>query len=122
MGKEGTERYRTQNLPNCTSCSGVYELGIAVSRRKAGREATRLDPDYIVPVYVGKSNNVRTRLQQYGRVGAHLENDYSNSELHVGEIISGPKRAGLFTETFSRGFSIVYRWAPVSTYFSYLPL
>lgn len=114
LGKEGTERYRTHNLPNCTSCPGVYELGVAVSRRQAGREATRFDPDYIVPVYVGKSDNVRTRLQRYGREGAHLENGFSNSELHVHENVYGPKRAGLFTETFSRGFSIVYRWAPMN--------
>lgn len=89
-------------------------------RHQAGREASRLDRHYIVPVYVGKSDNIRTRLQQYGRVGAHLENDCSNSELHVHENVCGSKRAGLFTEIFSRGFSIVYRWAPVSTYFSYL--
>ncbi|KAK4342469.1 hypothetical protein RND71_038285 [Anisodus tanguticus] len=114
LGKEGAEKYRTQNLPNCTSCSGVYELGIAVSRSQAGREASRLDPDYIVPVYVGKSDNVRTRLQRYGREGAHLENGCSNSELHIGENVSGSKRTGLFTETFSRGFSIVYRWAPMN--------
>ncbi|CAN4083608.1 unnamed protein product [Withania somnifera] len=114
LGKEGTERYRTHNLPNCTSCPGVYELGIAVSRRQAGREATRLDPDYIVPVYVGKSDNVRTRLQRYGREGAHLENGFFNNELNVHENVYGPKRARLFTETFSRGFSIVYRWAPMN--------
>lgn len=114
LGKEGTERYRTQNLPNCTSCSGVYELGIAVSRQKTEREASRPGADYIVPVYIGKSDNVRTRLQQYGRVGAHLEKDCSNSELRVDKNISGPTRAGLFTETFSRGFCIVYRWAPMN--------
>ncbi|MCD9644120.1 hypothetical protein HAX54_032104 [Datura stramonium] len=114
LGKEGTERYRTQNLPNCTSCSGVYELGIAVSRHQAGRETSRLDPDYIVPVYVGKSENVRTRLQRYGREGAHLENGCSNSELHINENVSASKRAGLFTETFSRGFSIAYRWGPMN--------
>ncbi|XP_018624395.1 protein EFFECTOR OF TRANSCRIPTION 2 isoform X7 [Nicotiana tomentosiformis] len=114
LGKEGAEKYRTQNLPNCTSCSGVYELGIAVSRHQAGREASRLDPDYIVPVYVGKSDIVRTRLQRYGREGAHLENICSNSALHDQENVSASKRAGLFTEAFSRGFSIVYRWAPMN--------
>lgn len=93
-----------------------------MSRRQAGREASRLDPDYIVPVYVGKSDSVRTRLQRYGREGAHLENICSNSALHDQENVSASKRAGLFTEAFSRGFSIVYRWAPVSTYFSYLQL
>ncbi|KAJ8568263.1 hypothetical protein K7X08_020985 [Anisodus acutangulus] len=113
LGKEGAEKYRTQNLPNCTSCSGVYELGIAVSQRQARREASRLDPNYIGPVYVGKSDNVRTRQQRYGREGAHLENGCSNSELHVCENVSGSKIAGLFTETFSRGLSIVYRWAPM---------
>ncbi|KAM3395302.1 protein EFFECTOR OF TRANSCRIPTION 2 [Capsicum galapagoense] len=110
LGKEGAEKYRTQNLPNCTSCSGVYELGIAVPWLRS----TRLDPDHIVPVYVGKSDSVRIRLQRYGREGAHLENGCSNSELHDNEIISASKRAGLFTETFARGFSIVYRWAPTN--------
>ncbi|XP_059284351.1 protein EFFECTOR OF TRANSCRIPTION 2-like [Lycium ferocissimum] len=114
LGKEGAEKYRTQNLPNCTSCSGVYELGIVVSRHQTGREASRFDTDYIVPAYVGKSDNVRTRLQRYGREGAHLENGCSNSELHLAENVSGSKRAGLFTEIFSRGFSIVYRWAPMN--------
>ncbi|OIT02304.1 PREDICTED: protein EFFECTOR OF TRANSCRIPTION 2-like isoform X2 [Nicotiana attenuata] len=114
LRKEGAEKYRTQNLPNCTSCSGVYELGIAVTRHQAGREASRLDPDYIVPVYVGKSDNVRTRLQRYGREGAHLENGCSNSALHDQVNVSASKRAGLFTEAFSRGFSIVYRWAPMN--------
>ncbi|KAL3532597.1 hypothetical protein ACH5RR_006118 [Cinchona calisaya] len=98
-GKEGAERYKTQNLPNCTSCTGVYELGIAIWRSKTGRETGKLDPDFVIPVYLGKADNVRNRIQQYGRDGAHLE----NAQI-------GP---GLFRDIFAKGYSIVYRWAPM---------
>lgn len=114
-GKEGAERYRTQNLPNCTSCTGVYELGIAVWRSKSRREAGRLEPDSIIPVYLGKSDNVRNRLQQYGREGAHLENGSSNTKLHGCNGSLAQTGAGLFRDIFSKGFSIVYRWAPMES-------
>ncbi|KAK3004584.1 hypothetical protein RJ639_018545 [Escallonia herrerae] len=107
LKKEGAEKYRTHNLPNCSSCPGLYELGIAVLGYRSGRDVGELDKSCIIPVYLGQADNVRTRLQQYGREGAHLENGSSNSELNDG------KGGGLFTEIFSRGFSIVYRWAPM---------
>ncbi|KZV29642.1 hypothetical protein F511_00920 [Dorcoceras hygrometricum] len=99
LGK-GAERYRTHNLPNCTSCPGVYELGVGISSPLLGRDKRRLDSRAVVPVYLGQADNVRNRLQQYGREGAHLANPCSN----------GP---GLFTEIFSKGVPIVYRWAPM---------
>lgn len=86
-GKEGAERYTTQNLPTYTS-PGVYELGIAVATSA------------VIPVYLGQADNVRGRVQSYGRHGAHLQN---------------PPLL-LFSDIFSRGFPIVYRWAPVSNY------
>ncbi|KAA8534864.1 hypothetical protein F0562_029920 [Nyssa sinensis] len=109
LGKEGASRYRVHNLPNCSSCPGVYELGIAIPHTRSGREVGKVGPDYIIPVYIGQADNVRTRLQRYGQTGAHLENGTSNGELNdcVGK---GP---GLLTEIFSRGLTIVFRWAPM---------
>ncbi|KAF5935103.1 hypothetical protein HYC85_026232 [Camellia sinensis] len=110
LGKEGAERYRIHNLPNCASCSGLYELGIVVLHTRSGRETSKFDPDRIIPVYVGQADNVRTRLQCYGREGAHLENGKSTGELND-SVLQG---RGLFSEIFSRGYSVVYRWAPVN--------
>ncbi|KAL8464018.1 hypothetical protein ACS0TY_033811 [Phlomoides rotata] len=100
IGKEGAEKYRTQNLPNWTCCPGVYELGIATSRR----ETRKLDSSSVVPVYIGQAENLRTRLQQYGRDGNHLENGCSNNK--------GPR---LFADIFSRRLPIVYRCAPMKS-------
>lgn len=99
-GKEGAERYRTQNLPTYTS-PGVYELGIAMSAANPPRE---IDTSSVIPVYLGQADNVRARVQKYGRHGAHLQN--SSYSLH------------LFSDIFSKGLSIVYRWAPVSSLFN----
>ncbi|KAK4432919.1 protein EFFECTOR OF TRANSCRIPTION 2 [Sesamum alatum] len=107
MGMEGAERYRTQNVPRCVSCPGVYELGIATSYVRRGRESRTLASSSVVPVYVGQADNVRTRLQRYGRDGAHLEYGSSNEEFY--------NRPGLFSEIFSKGLSIVYRWAPMNS-------
>lgn len=98
MGKEGVERYRVYNLPKICSCPGVYEIGIAIMIAKGRHESHKLDSDRVVVVYVGQADNVRTRLQQYGRHGAHLE--------------SG---SGLFTDIFSRGYSVAFRWAPMKS-------
>lgn len=116
QGKEGAEKYRVKNLPNCTSCPGVYELGIVLSRRQSGREISKIDPDFIIPVYLGKSDNVRNRLQQYGRDGAHLENGSSNCKLNdCNNILTGKGPGpGLFSEIFTKGFSLVYRWVPMT--------
>ncbi|KAG6424098.1 hypothetical protein SASPL_114510 [Salvia splendens] len=84
----GAERYRTQNLPNRTS-PGAYELGIATSASRKLHSAS------VIPVYTGQANNVRARLQSYGRSGAHL--------------------ATLFADVFTRGLPIVYRWAPMES-------
>ncbi|KAL7134914.1 hypothetical protein ABFS83_11G057400 [Erythranthe nasuta] len=93
MGKEGAERYRTHNLPNCPCSPGVYELAVAlVLRRHSGIII-------LVPVYVGQTENIRNRLQDYGRNGAHLE---SNNRFLVSDVLS-------------RDFSIVYRWAPMKS-------
>ena len=113
LGKEGATRYRVHNLPNCASCAGVYELGIALSHIPSTHKGGKLDPDHIVPVYLGQADNVRARLQRYGQAGAHLENGNSTREL-IDSVRKGP---GLFTEIFSRGLPIVFRWAPVSISF-----
>ncbi|CAJ1951601.1 unnamed protein product [Sphenostylis stenocarpa] len=106
-GKEGCARYRIHNLPQ-ESSPGVYELGIAVSSGGLGRQISKLGrhPDRIVVVYLGQADNVRTRLQRYGRTGAHLDSGCSDDS-------SLQKGRPLFQEVFSQGFSIVYRWAPM---------
>lgn len=100
LGKEGAERYKVYNLPDCSSCSGLYELGIALPCTRSGREISKLFPDRIIPVYLGQSDDIRYRLQCYGREGAHLENGNS---------------IGIFSNIFSRGCAIVYRWAPMKS-------
>ncbi|KAG5559221.1 hypothetical protein RHGRI_008956 [Rhododendron griersonianum] len=90
LGKEGVERYRVHNLPDCYSCPGLYELGLVISGAHSGSKIGNLDP---VIVYLGQTDNVRTRLQRYGRDGAHLD--------------------GLFSEAFSKDYSIAFRWAPM---------
>ncbi|KAI5664667.1 hypothetical protein M9H77_23990 [Catharanthus roseus] len=114
QGKEGAERYRVGNLPNCSSCPGVYELGIVESCHRSGREASKLDPNFIIPVYLGKSDNARNRLQQYGREGAHLENGSSYWKQNYCNNVQAQEGLGLFSEIFAKGFSIVYRWAPMT--------
>lgn len=91
-GKEGAERYKVHNLPNDTG-PGLYELGIAVPG--AG----------VIVVYVGQAESVRARLQAYGRTGAHLN--------------SGSDSGRYFEDIFRRGYSIVYRSAPVSEFFCF---
>ncbi|KAM3712889.1 hypothetical protein ACJW31_01G213500 [Castanea mollissima] len=114
LGKEGAARYRVHNLPN-SSGSGIYELGIAVSQTGLGREVGKLDPDRLVVVYLGQADNVRTRLQQYGRTGAHLGNSYANGCANDSKNVSLQKQLGLFDEILSRGYPIVFRWAPMES-------
>ncbi|XVF34997.1 hypothetical protein REPUB_Repub18cG0106800 [Reevesia pubescens] len=101
LGKEGVARYRVENLPR-NSSSGLYELGIYRTGSSSRDNPGKLDPDKGLVVYLGEADNVRTRLQQYGRTGAHL-----------GRSDSGEKGCGYFEDIFSRGYSIVYRWAPM---------
>ncbi|KAL8141889.1 hypothetical protein V2J09_014921 [Rumex salicifolius] len=101
LRKEGAERYRIQNLP-VSPGPGVYEIGVGVwaGQTGSGRDLGKLDPDRIVAVYLGQAENVRSRLQSYGRGGAHLDDASST---------------GLFKHIFARGFPILYRWAPMSS-------
>ncbi|KAF2285154.1 hypothetical protein GH714_038866 [Hevea brasiliensis] len=109
QGKEGVARYRVHNLPT-SSGPGLYELGVAVSRSGLGRLVGKLDPDDIVVVYLGQADNVRSRLQRYGRSGAHLGNAYATG--HWDSKNDSPQKGlGLFEEIFSGGHSIVFRWA-----------
>ncbi|XP_054786611.1 protein EFFECTOR OF TRANSCRIPTION 2-like isoform X2 [Prosopis cineraria] len=110
-GKEGSARYRIHNLPE-ESSPGVYELGIAVSPIGLGRNVHKLHPNRIVGVYLGKADNVRTRLQQYGRTGAHLSKNCLTSDPHNNPA-SIHKGQGFFEEIFSQGYAISYRWAPM---------
>ncbi|KAK1413866.1 hypothetical protein QVD17_29602 [Tagetes erecta] len=110
LNKEGAERYRTQNLPNCSSCPGVYELGIVVSVTQTKEKVfSKLSSKNVIPVYLGQADNVRTRLQRYGRDGAHLENGWSKGEQNDRKVL------GLFSDIFSYGFAIAFRWAPMES-------
>nr|XP_043624568.1 protein EFFECTOR OF TRANSCRIPTION 2-like [Erigeron canadensis]XP_043624569.1 protein EFFECTOR OF TRANSCRIPTION 2-like [Erigeron canadensis] len=110
LNKEGVERYRTCNLPNCASCPGIYELGILVSpRRKEENASSKLSFKNVIPVYLGQADNVRTRMQQYGRDGDHLENGLSNGEQNDRKVL------GLFSDIFAYGFAIAFRWAPMDS-------
>ncbi|KAJ4959207.1 hypothetical protein NE237_026318 [Protea cynaroides] len=127
LGKEGTERYRTQNLSVRCSCPGIYELGIATSLNgfddhagdegggRGRRSLRELDPDRIVVVYLGQADNVRTRLQHYGRAGSHLchGNWIGCSDQKDKDPCLPSGGPGLFQEIFSRDFPIVFRWAPM---------
>ncbi|PKI58681.1 hypothetical protein CRG98_020947 [Punica granatum] len=114
LGKEGSARYRVHNLPPSSS-PGLYELGTAVTHTKSARETRKLDPSYIIVVYIGQADCVRTRLQQYGRSGAHLGNCFSTARVNDdSQGTCSNKQLGLFREILSRDYSIVFRWAPVS--------
>lgn len=88
-----------------------------MSRTGLGREVGRLNPDRIVVVYLGQADSVRTRLQSYGRTGAHLGNSYPNGQPNDSKCVSLQHGPGLFEEIFSRGNPIIFRWAPVSPSF-----
>ncbi|KAK3436304.1 hypothetical protein EUGRSUZ_C00913 [Eucalyptus grandis] len=113
LGKEGAARYRVHNLPKSPG-PGIYELGVAAPRAKLGREIAKLDLRYIVVVYLGKADCVRTRLQQYGRSGAHLGR-CSSAACEIDCKTSCPtKQLGLFEEVLSRGYPIMFRWASLN--------
>ncbi|GAU33540.1 hypothetical protein TSUD_143330 [Trifolium subterraneum] len=99
--------YRIHNLPRDDG-PGVYELGVVVMTSGFGRKIFKLttDPRRVVVVYLGEAGNVKTRLQCYGRDGAHLGgcSSYESSD-QMGR--------SLFHEIFFQGFPIVYRWASV---------
>ncbi|XP_039064348.1 protein EFFECTOR OF TRANSCRIPTION 2-like [Hibiscus syriacus] len=100
MGKEGVTRYRVESLPKFSS-SGLYELAIYRTNSSTRDHRGQLDPDKALVVYLGEADNVKTRLQQYGRAGAHLCGNGSADKV-----------CGRFEDIFARGYSIAYRWAP----------
>lgn len=111
LGKDGAQRYRIHNLPNGSSCPGLYELGITVvPKRHDGHKSRKHRSKNIIVVYLGQTNNVRTRLQKYGRVGAHLDAGKVAGSAANDGINECP---GLFKKVFSRGYSIMFRWAPM---------
>ncbi|KAK9101220.1 hypothetical protein Scep_024650 [Stephania cephalantha] len=115
MGKDGTERYRIHNLPISCSCPGLYELGIASTLNDLGRDIGKLSHDRIIVVYLGQAENLRTRLQYYGRDGSHLDGDNSFGIPCNSDGFGFQKGPGLFRQIFSRGFPIVFRWTQVRT-------
>ncbi|KAF5194323.1 Effector of transcription [Thalictrum thalictroides] len=109
LGKNGFEKYKIHNIPLSCSCPGLYELGVAAVHTDLGRDVRKLSSECVVVVYLGQADNVRTRLQHYGRAGSHLDHGKSFGEpVDDHNNLKGP---GLFREIFSRGFPIVFRWA-----------
>ncbi|KAL9242061.1 hypothetical protein vseg_016101 [Gypsophila vaccaria] len=91
---DGAERYRVSNLPELNG-PGVYEIGVALCSSISGRN---VEAERVVVVYLGQADNVRSRLQEYGRCGSHL-------------VYSGGGGIDLFRQVFDRGLAVVYRWA-----------
>ncbi|KAH7677048.1 hypothetical protein IHE45_07G056300 [Dioscorea alata] len=112
LGKDGVERYRIHNLSPCSSCPGLYELGISDIPRE-GHKSRGHPSDGIVVVYLGQADNVRARLQQYGRAGSHLERGNSIVCANNCKDLCLVKGPGLFKEAFSKGYSVLFRWAPM---------
>jgi len=112
-GKEGVQRYRIRNLPD--NFPGLYELGVAGASDEGAR-ARRRDSRGVVVVYLGQADSVRARLQQYGRSGSHLDtgNSLGSAGKDEANVVTAAAGPGLFTEVFSRGYSIVFRCALVS--------
>ncbi|KAL6585853.1 hypothetical protein OROMI_002497 [Orobanche minor] len=104
MGKRGAESYMTQYLPN-TRCPAIYEIGIAKKIQPGRKTRNKIrSGSHVVVVYVGQTQNLRSRLQQYMSNGAHLEKRFLTDFTYV----SSP---GLFSDTFSKGYTIFYRYA-----------
>ncbi|KAI3956885.1 hypothetical protein MKX01_000919 [Papaver californicum] len=111
LRKEGIERYRNHNLPLTCSCPGLYELGVASTRSNSGHDVRKLDQKGIIVVYLGQADNIRTRLQDYGRGGSHLDRGKSTNNTNADSNFVYQQGPGLFKEIFSKGFPIVFRWA-----------
>ncbi|KAG2290371.1 hypothetical protein Bca52824_049975 [Brassica carinata] len=112
-GKDGVGRYRVQNLPR-RSCPGLYELGVAVISHD-DQKARKLDSDDVLAAYLGQAESVRSRLQCYGRSGAHLRNANNNLDGCDSPPDNKAVTAGLFEDIFMKGGSVVYRWAPMGS-------
>lgn len=119
QGKHGIERYRTCNLPTGSSSPGLYELGLVSSCYVSDRGVRRIKSKDVIVVYLGEADNVRIRLQHYGRAGSHLDHGNSIRPLRDNHVSSLSKGPGLFKEVFAKGFSIAYRWAQVLAFFSF---
>lgn len=109
-GKDGVARYRVQNLPR-RSCPGLYELGVAVIGHHD--QARKLDSDDVLAAYLGQAESVRSRLQSYGRSGAHLRN--VNNNLTIESPDKKAVTTSLFEDIFFKDGSVLYRWAPMGS-------
>jgi GIY-YIG domain-containing protein len=115
FGKEGAHRYRILNLPE--NFPGLYELGITKPSTNAGIKTRSDDLNDIIVVYLGQADNVRARLQHYGRTGSHLECG-KLYPLAKGGHAKVKEEPGLFKEVFACGFSIAFRCVPVRNFIS----
>ncbi|XP_020688550.1 protein EFFECTOR OF TRANSCRIPTION 2-like [Dendrobium catenatum] len=114
-GKEGVERYRIHNLPTASSCPGLYELGVASIPTNEGHRLRKHDWENVIVGYLGQADNVRTRLQEYGRSGSHLDHGNLITSCKNYESSTTQEGIGLFKDIFSKGYSIMFRWAPIKS-------
>ncbi|CAI5519849.1 unnamed protein product [Closterium sp. Naga37s-1] len=127
QGGPGTTRYRIANLPSQTG-PGVYELGVLPNR--VVRRQRRLQGLPVRVVYVGHSESVRSRMQQYGQSGSHLKElfegvfaeDYSLT-FRWTSVSRGMQQYGqsgshlkeLFEGVFAEDYPLIFRWTPAAT-------
>ena len=127
-------RYCLHNLPP-PNIPGAYELGL-VRPSSRGVQRRHLSSAAVAVVYAGHTEDLRSRLQQYGQGGSHLQQQQQqiqavnltgrevNSELNGGgkgrgkapEVVTrGTKCSSdnLFEDVFSCGLAIVFRWTQV---------
>ncbi|KAL6560983.1 hypothetical protein OROHE_006160 [Orobanche hederae] len=99
MGKRGADSYMTQYLPN-TRRPAIYEIGIAKKIQPGRKTHNKIrSGSHVVVVYVGQTQNLRSRLQQYMRNGAHLENRFlTNSPSCYSTYMRSKEAAGEFEE------------------------
>ncbi|KAJ4782661.1 Protein EFFECTOR OF TRANSCRIPTION 2 [Rhynchospora pubera] len=112
LGKEGARRYMIHNLPE--NFPGLYELGIVKPGTNICATTRSDDLKDVVVVYLGQADNVRTRLQHYGRTGSHLECGKVDN-VGKGQNVQVKEEPGLFREVFALGFSIAYRCVPMKS-------
>ena len=128
-GKPGVSRYCLHNLPP-PNIPGAYELGL-VGPSGRGVQRRNLPSAAVAVVYAGHTEDLRSRLQQYGQCGSHLQ---QQQIVAVSLTRRGPYKGGgkgcskfpgtvargidcnsdnLFEDAFSCGLTIVFRWTQV---------
>lgn len=82
----------------------------------AGRHVRKRD---VLPVYVGQAENVRTRLQQYGKDGSHLGSagkavGGTEARQRGKQKVASEQNSGMFQQAFALGYAVVFRYSKVT--------